>query len=130
MKRLIAIAAASLALAGCASEFSVPVTGVLGNQSAQGAATARMSGDGTFFVSTASGLRCEGTYDSLSRAPTIEAPVTCSDGRSGRLVITRTMNMVSGTVIGQLNDGTPGRFVFGDLTFDQAFGDGGGARIR
>jgi len=66
----------------------------------------------------------------MSRAPTIEAPVNCNDGRTGRLLITRTMDMVSGTVIGQLSDGTQGRFVFGNLTFDQAFGNGSGARIR
>lgn len=120
---------AALLISGCATEFSVPVIGTLGSQPAQGQATARTSGDGTFWVATTSGLRCQGTYDSLDRSPTIAAPVSCSDGRTGTLLITRTLDALSGTVIGQLNDGTQGRFVFGNLTFDQAFG-GTTARIR
>jgi hypothetical protein len=37
---------------------------------------------------------------------------------------------MSGTAIVQLNDRSRGQFVFGDLTFEQAFGRGGTARIR
>lgn len=124
-----AILAATLLFAGCATEFSVPVTGAIGKEPAQGTATARMSGDGAFWVATTRGLRCEGSYDSKSRDPTITAPVTCNDGRTGNLIITRTLDGVSGTVIGRLSDGTESRFVFGNLSFDQAFGGSGSQTV-
>lgn len=50
-------------------------------------------------------------------------PVRCSDGRTGTLLATR--QGMSGTVIGKLSDGTEGRFVFGNLSFTQAFPGGG-----
>lgn len=115
---------------GCVSEFSVPVTGEIGGQPAQGAATARLDGNGSFNVSNLDGLTCLGEYDALDSAPTIKSEVTCNDGRTGQLIITRTLNGISGTVIGRLNDGTDARFVFGDLTFAQAFDTGGQANIR
>ncbi len=101
------------------------MTGTIGSQPAQGAATARLDAPGTFYVLTPRGLRCEGTYDSLSTAPTITAPVRCTDGRTGTLIITRSMDLLSGTVIGELSDGTPAQFVFGNLSYGQAFGVGG-----
>lgn len=109
-------------LAGC-GEISVPVTGEIGGNLAQGQATAKMTGAGTFEVSTLDGLTCTGVYDALETAPTINAPTTCNDGRTGRLIITRSMNGLSGTVIGRLNDGTEARFVFGDVAFTQTTGD-------
>ncbi|WP_209427685.1 hypothetical protein [Pararhodobacter sp. SW119] len=121
---------AVMTLGACASEFSMPVTGVIGRTPAQGQTTARTQGDSDFWVQTAGGLRCSGTYDAFDRSPTILAPVRCADGRTGNLVVTRTMDWSGGTAIGQLSDGTTGRFVFGNLTFEQAFGDGAGARIR
>ncbi len=120
------LAAAMIALTGC--DYSVPVTGRIGNDLAQGQSTASLSG-GTFSVTSIRGLQCQGTYDALSREPTIVAPVSCADGRSGNLIITRTMDGMSGTVIGRLNDGTEAQFVFGDLTFQQAF-DGTTSSIR
>jgi hypothetical protein len=110
-----------LFLAGCS--YSVPVTGTVGSEPAQGQATAAMSG-GTFSVSTARGLQCNGTYDALDTNPTITAPATCNDGRFGNLIITRSLDGLSGTVIGRLNDGTDARFVFGNLAFSQAAGGG------
>ena len=117
---LVPLVSCTLALSAC-GDLSVPVTGEIGSQPAQGQATAKFSGEGTFWVATTRGLRCDGTYDSLTRAPTISAPITCNDGRSGTAIITRTMDMVSGTVIASLQDGTEGRFVFGNLSFEQAF---------
>ena len=129
MRRYVWLAAA-VVLGGCATEFSVPVTGQIGSTPAQGQSTARLDGNGTFFVMTTRGLRCDGTYDALDTNPTITAQTRCSDGRTGNLIITRTLDGLSGTVIGTLSDGTDARFVFGNLTFGQAFGDGGGASIR
>ncbi|MFD2175651.1 hypothetical protein [Rhodobacter lacus] len=113
---------AAIVLSGC--EFSVPVTGMIGKEPAQGSATAKTSGIGTFEASTIDGLTCKGTYDSLTQTPTIWADVTCNDGRTGRLLITRSMDQLSGTATGKLSDGSMGRFVFGNLAFDQAFGSG------
>lgn len=111
-----------VALAGCATSFAVPVTGMIGGEAAQGEAVARTDGNGTFWIETVDGLRCDGTYDALITAPTIRVPVKCSDGRTGSLLATRQGG--SGTVIGKLNDGTEGRFVFGNLSFSQAFPGG------
>lgn len=54
----------------------------------------------------------------------------CDDGRTGEAVVTRQADLISGSAIVQLNDGTRGQFVFGDVTFEQAFGAGGTARTR
>lgn len=109
---------------GACGEIAVPVTGEIGGNLAQGQATARLSGEGTFDVATLDGLTCTGVYDALDTSPTITAPTTCSDGRTGKLIITRSMNGLSGTVIGRLSDGTEARFVFGDVAFSQQTGDG------
>ena len=118
----ITITAGLLALSGCASEFSVPVTGEVSGQPAAGQATARMSGKGDFWVQIPGGMKCGGDYDALNTQPTIVVPVWCGDGRKGEAVITRQMDMVSGTAIVSLTDGTKGQFVFGNIKFDQAFG--------
>lgn len=128
ISRLGVLALVSL-VAGCASEFSVPVTGQIGKQPAQGSATARTDGNGTFWIATLSGLRCEGSYNAFDRSPTIQVPAKCSDGRTGNLLITRAVDGISGTVIGRLSDGTEGRFVFGNLAFDQAFGGSGSRTV-
>lgn len=104
-----------------ACSVSFPVTGLIGDETAQGAATASTNG-GTFYVVTLEGLRCDGTYDAFSTEPTIQSSVSCNDGRSGVLLITRDAKLTSGIASGRLNDGTSGRFVFGDISFEQAFG--------
>lgn len=123
MKNVIALVALAVGLCGCA-ELKVPVTGVLGSEPAQGAAVGNINGEGSFYVVTARGLRCDGSYDPLSTEPTLQSAIACNDGRTGNLIITRQMDMLSGTAIGRLSDGTEGQFVFGNITFDQAFGGG------
>ena len=119
---------AAAMLAGCATEFSVPLTGQMSNGvAAAGQATARSGGNGSFWVQIPGGSRCSGSYDSTDTNPTIVLPVQCSDGRHGEAVTTRQLDGVSGTAIVRLSDGTTGQFVFGNLRFDQAFGDGGKA---
>ncbi|MDJ0631077.1 MAG: hypothetical protein QNJ44_22660 [Rhodobacter sp.] len=107
------------ALAGCSASW--PVNGELGGDPVTGTATAAVSG-GSFRVQNARGLVCAGTYDAYSAEITITAPVTCSDGRKGRAVISRKTNLLAGTGIVRLDDGTEGRFVFGDLSFAKEFG--------
>lgn len=111
-------AAAIFALTACT--YSTPINGELAGKPAQGTATASTSG-GTFFILNTDGLRCDGTYDALTEAITITAPVKCNDGRTGTAIITRKSNLISGTVIARLSDGTTGEFVFGDIPFDQEF---------
>lgn len=117
-------------LAACGS-VSVPVTGQMaGGTPAAGQATANFNGHGEFWVKVPGGIRCSGTYDSLTTDPTLIVPVKCDDTRTGEAVITRQLDLISGTAIVRLNDGTRGQFVFGNLTFEQAFGSGGAARIK
>jgi hypothetical protein len=111
-----------MVLAGCATELSVPVTGFIGNEPAIGQTTARLSGQGDFTASTLDGLVCSGTYDSLDTSPSITIPATCNDGRTGTLIVARNTMTGGGTAIGRLSDGTEARFVYGNLTFEQAFG--------
>lgn len=118
------ISGLAAALFGCASEFSIPVTGEVSGTPAAGQATARMSGKGDFWVQIPGGMKCGGDYDALDTHPTLVVPVWCSDGRKGQAVITRQMDMTSGTAIVTLKDGTRGQFVFGNVKFEQAFGVG------
>ncbi|MEP0145701.1 MAG: hypothetical protein ABJV68_30325 [Paracoccaceae bacterium] len=116
MKRLALLTV--LAIPSCS--YSVPINGQFDGEPAQGTATAALSG-GTFQVVNTAGLSCTGTYDANTTAITIPAKATCNDGRHGNAIITRKTNLISGTVIVRLNDGSTGEFVFGDLQFDQEF---------
>lgn len=118
--------AAILCLYACAgAQFTVPITGQLTDgTAATGEATARIDGNGTFWVKIPGGPKCSGSYDALATNPTIVVPVECDDGRKGESVIARRAGGLSGTAIVTLADGTKGQFVFGDLTYNQAFGSG------
>lgn len=120
MKRVTIILAFLTILSACS--VTVPVVGKIGDEDAAGSTTATTSG-GSFEVATIDGLVCSGTYDAWDTSPTIRIPVSCSDGRTGSLLATRTLSGASGKVIGKLNDGTRGRFVFGNLSFSQTFLD-------
>lgn len=54
----------------------------------------------------------------------------CSDGKTGHIVVTRTPDLMSGSAIVRLSNGTRGQFVFGNITYAQAFGAEGTATIR
>jgi hypothetical protein len=112
-----------LGLTACASEFHSPIVGVIGNERAQGQATARMDGNGTFQVMTARGLECTGRYDSRDMNPTIRATATCNDGRTGTCIITRNIQRMTGTAICSDSRREFARFVFGDVSFAEAFGE-------
>ncbi|APG45678.1 MULTISPECIES: hypothetical protein [Phaeobacter] len=103
-----------------ACSVSLPVNGQFDGEPAQGTATASLSG-GTFQVLNTRGLSCAGTYDAGTTAITIRAPVSCTDGRTGNAIITRKTDLISGTAIVRLNDGTTGEFVFGDLQYGEEF---------
>jgi hypothetical protein len=108
--------------------FSLPITGQLSNGvPAAGQATAYNNGVGEFWVQFPGSMRCTGTYAVRDPNPTIVVPVTCGSRIRREAVITRQADLMSGTAIVGLNNGKRGQFVFGNLTFEQAFGQG---RVR
>jgi hypothetical protein len=126
--RVMGIVMLGAALGGCAAvQVAVPVSGQIGGKAAAGQAIGRGDGSGDFWAQIPGGLRCDGKYDSLNNEPSFVIPVTCSNGQSGEMVVTRAADRVSGSAIATLSDGTKGQFVFGNLKFDQTFGSGGGA---
>ncbi len=109
-------------LAACARTFQVPITGQASNgQMLQGAITASTNGEGSFWIETLAGLRCDGVYNPLDPSPTIEVSATCNNGKTARILATRQVNGFSGVGTAQLSDGTTARFVFGDLRFSQGY---------
>lgn len=106
------LALASSLSVGCA-KITVPVSGTLSDGSAvTGQATAEINGDGTFYVDVGQ-TRCSGVYNSMDPAKHITIPVTCGDGRTGTVEVTRVGLGTSGTATVAMNDGTTGNFVFG-----------------
>lgn len=110
--------------------FRLPVTGQFGSAPAAGQITAFNNGVGTFWVQTPGGARCTGEYQVRDRNPALVLAGKCSNGKQGQIVVTRTPDLMSGSAIVKLTDGTRGQFVFGNLTYSQAFGQGGVAAIR
>jgi hypothetical protein len=109
---------------------SLPVTGQFGSVPAAGQATTDSDGVGKFRVQTPGGVRCHGEFQVRDPGPALVVLGKCSNGKSGQIVITRTANLMSGSAIVPLGDGTRGQFVFGDLPSGQAFGAGGSAQVR
>lgn len=58
-------------------------------------------------------VKCSGTYDLRDRRPTITLPVKCSDGRTGRVEVTRTPDLMSAWGKVKLSDGSSGRLTVG-----------------
>ena len=120
LPKVVLLSSLSFLLVSC-GEVNVPVSGYIGTERALGNAKATMEA-GTFEASTVDGLECKGSYDSIDTAISLKMDVSCNDGRKGLLIVRRTPDLMSGTAIGKLSDGTRGEFVFGNLTFEQAFG--------
>lgn len=110
--------------------FRLPVTGQFGSTPAAGQVTAFNNGVGTFWVQTPGGARCTGEYQVRDPNPALVLAGKCTNGKHGQIVVTRTPDLMSGSAIVKLSDGTRGQFVFGNLTYGQAFGQGGVATIR
>ena len=71
---------------------------------------------GTFEASNLDGFSCEGTYDQYSQSRMLKVKVQCNDGRKGKVIISRTgPNLMNGSGIGKLNDGTKFRVLLGDM---------------
>ena len=130
IKSILLAAAMATSLIGCAA----PKMAIIGQTSngtpMAGESVANWDGAGTFWVQAPGGARCSGKYDSLTHTPSMVVPVRCTDGRTGQAIIARQANMMGGTVISELDDGTRAQFVFGNLTYEQAYGAGGVARTQ
>lgn len=111
--RNISILLAALVLAGCNSIENryVDATGVHGHGVTTFSATQT---DGKFTISD-DGSTCSGSFPHWKSA-TVVFHVSCSDGKSGTVTMTRpTANatMVAGEGTVQFTDGTTRRFIFG-----------------
>lgn len=105
-------------LAGCGSVTLPAAVKTSDGRSLVGTTTAAMSG-GTFSVATADRkLTCSGTYDALDTSPTISVPVTCSDGRYAKAIVTRSPDGRSGYGNAVLSDGTIAVVAFGNRAGD------------
>jgi pectin methylesterase-like acyl-CoA thioesterase len=109
---------------------SLPTTGQFGSIPAAVQATTDSGGVGKFLVQTPGGVRCYGEFQVRDPSPALVVLGKCSNGKSGQIVIARTANLMSGSAIVRLSDGTRGPFVFGDLPSGQAFGARGSAQVR
>jgi len=137
MKKLAFLTAAALiisALAPASAQpapapiFAIPITGQLANgNAAAGQATGFNNGVGEFWVAFPGSIRCTGTWAVRDPNPTIVIPVTCGARVRGEAIVTRQAGFMTGSAIVALSNGQRGQFVFGDLTYEQAFGQG---RVR
>ncbi|MFS8048000.1 hypothetical protein [Rhizobium sp. BR 314] len=72
--------------------------------------------DGRFSVqSSRRSVKCSGSYDLRDRRPKITLPVKCSDGRTGRVEVTRAADLMSAWGIVKLSDGSAGRLTVGKV---------------
>ena len=108
--RLIALPFVLVVLAGCAITQPVAVISKNG-RILRGTATASLTG-GSFEASDGK-LTCSGSYDALSESITLNAKVTCNDGRTGFAIVTRDRGLQSGSGRIRLSDGSEADFVFG-----------------
>lgn len=112
--RLAGATAALLLLSACGSMTLPAAVRLSDGTSMVGTTTAAVSG-GTFKVATADGsLKCSGTYNALDTSPTISVPVTCSNGKFGRAVVTRAADGMSGSGYVETSDGRTGQVAFGN----------------
>ncbi|MGV1794782.1 hypothetical protein [Rhizobium sp. A37_96] len=71
-------------------------------------------GNGRFSVlSSRRSVKCSGTYDLSDRRPTVTLPVKCSDGRTGKVEVTREPDLMSAWGKVKLSDGSTGRLTVG-----------------
>jgi hypothetical protein len=76
--------------------------------------TIASNGNGRFSVqSSRKAVKCSGTYDLSDRRPTITLPVKCSDGRKGKVEVTRARDLMSAWGKVKLSDGSVGRLTVG-----------------
>ena len=122
----VALASCGILPDGSDGPVTAPVTGVTqdGLRMTGTNTVDPATGTGSFTVTTADGaLSCSGTYDAVLQFEELTLPVTCTDGRSGEVAVSREPGLQSGAAVATLTDGTVAQFVFGDIDFDTAFAD-------
>ncbi|WP_056200302.1 hypothetical protein [Methylobacterium sp. Leaf123] len=125
---LLSFLLSSAAYAQPAPIFAIPITRQLTNgAAAAGQATGYNTGVGEFWVAFPGSIRCSGTWSVRDPNPTIIIPVTCGARVYGEAIVTRQAGFMTGSAIVALSNGKRGQFVFGDLSYEQAFGQG---RVR
>ena len=125
---LVSVLLPGVAVAQPAPLFAISITGQLTNGSpAAGQATGYNNGVGEFWVAFPGSIRCSGTWAVRDQNPTIIIPVTCGARVHGEAIVTRQAGFMTGSAIVALSNGKRGQFVFGDVTYEQAFGQG---RVR
>ena len=76
--------------------------------------TVASNGKGRFSVqSSRKAVKGSGAYDLSDRRPTITLPVKCTDGRNGKVEVTRAPDMMSAWGKVKLSDGSAGRLTVG-----------------
>ena len=76
--------------------------------------TIASNGKGRFSVqSSRKAVKCSGSYDLSDRRPKITLPVKCSDGRNGKVEVTRAPDMMSAKGKVKLSDGSAGWLTVG-----------------
>jgi hypothetical protein len=116
MKRLATLISI-LALSGCNTIENQYVDATGKHGSGQTTFSATLS-DGKFSIAEKSGS-CSGQFDSWSNA-TVVFPVTCTNGKSGSVVMTRptaNASIIAGEGTIQFVGGETRRFVFGPKRF-------------
>ncbi len=118
-KKLLATLTVTTLSAGCSIHTGVVAQFSDDTSSMIGESTANLV-QGDFSVSNTAGVYCTGTYNQYSTSAKLKATVKCSDGRFGDVIVLRSGdNLMNGSGIGTLNDGTRIRILLGD-TIHQA----------
>lgn len=121
---LFAGIAVLLSLGACDTGRRFAITGQTASGSpASGEVVAMGNGAGTVTVKFPAGLRCKGEYDWRDRKPVFTVPLDCGNGIRGEGVVKRYRPGIRGMATVSLNNGVSGRFVYGAMTFEEAYGE-------
>ena len=105
----------SLFITACSVRTGVLVEVSDGTEPLIGEAVASLA-SGVFEASNLDGFSCGGTYDQYSQSRMLKVNVKCNDGRTGEVIVSRTgPNLMNGSGIGKLSDGTKFRVLLGDM---------------
>jgi hypothetical protein len=113
LARLIAVAVIS-AVGGCNTVGGPATILMTDGTKLTGSALATVD-VGKFEVHDNRGLSCSGTYDPLDVSPTLTAATSCTDGRTGTVVVNRTRDRQGGTGTVRFSDGSTGAVAFGSM---------------
>ncbi len=97
-------------------DIVLPVSAKMDSGETFKGSTIASHGNGRFAVqSSRRSVKCSGTYDLRDRRPTVILPVKCSDGRTGKIEVTRAPDLMSAWGKVKLSDGSTGRLTVGSV---------------